>query len=115
MNQIIYWNKKYFDAIILIMFKFLKKLSLISFFIIISNNYVFAGGMSKDSKGRWVNEQGGNLYGDSRFNLDADPRFNLDADPRYNLDADPRFNLDADPRYNLDADPSFSIDGDSKY
>ncbi len=56
------------------MFKFLKKLSLISFFTIISTNYVFAGGMYKDSEGRWVNEQGGNLYGDSRFNLDADPR-----------------------------------------
>ena len=81
------------------MFKFLKKLSLISFFTIISTNYVFAGGMYKDSEGRWVNEQGGNLYGDSRFNLDADPRYNLDADPRYNLDADPNLSIDGDSRY----------------
>jgi hypothetical protein len=67
----------------------------------------FAQYMHQDEDGKWVNESGGNLYGDSRFNLDADPRFNLNADPRFNLDADRRFNLDADPR--------FSIDGDRRY
>ena len=60
---------------------------------------------------QWLNEAGGNIYGDSRYDLDADPRYNLDADPRYNLDADPRYNLDADPRYNLCADPRYSLNG----
>lgn len=68
--------------------------------------------LSMDSQGRWVNSQGGNIYGDSRFNLNADPRFNLNADPRFNLNADPRFNLNANPRFNLNADPSFNMNGD---
>lgn len=71
--------------------------------------------MFMDSEGRWVNSQGGNIYGDSRFNLDADPRFNLNADPKFNLKADPRFNLDADPRFNLRADPDFSIYGSMSF
>jgi hypothetical protein len=71
--------------------------------------------MFMDSDGRWVNSEGGNIYGDSRFNLKADPRFNLRADPKFNLKADPRFNLDADPRFNLRANPDFSILGDTRY
>ena len=71
--------------------------------------------MFRDDKGRWLNSEGGNIYGDSRFNPKADPRFNLNADPRFNLNADPRFNLDADPRFNINANPNFSIDGDIRY
>jgi len=71
--------------------------------------------MFMDAEGRWVNSEGGNIYGDSRFNLKADPRFNLRADPKFNLNADPRFNLDADPRFNLRADPDFNLNGDTRY
>ncbi len=71
--------------------------------------------MFMDSEGRWVNSQGGNIYGDSRFNLNADPRYNLKADPRFNLQADPRFNLNADPRFNLKADPDFNINYEMRY
>ena len=74
-------------------------------------SFSVAAEMYLDDEGRWVNEAGGNIYGDSRFNIDADPRFNIDADPRFNIDADPRFNIDADPRFNIDADPRFNIDG----
>lgn len=62
-----------------------------------------------DKEGKWVNSQGGNIYGDSRYNLNADPRYNLNADPRYNLQADPRYNLNADPRFNIKADPDFNV------
>ena len=71
--------------------------------------------MFRDDKGRWLNSEGGNIYGDSRFNIDADPRFNLNADPRFNPYADPRFNPYADPRFNIEANPNFSIDGDVRY
>lgn len=60
---------------------------------------------------QWLNEAGGNIYGDSRYNIDADPPYNVDADPRYNIDADPRYNIKADPRYNTCADPRYSING----
>ena len=60
--------------------------------------------MFKDDKGRWLNSQGGNIYGDSRFNIDADPKFNPNANPRFNIDADPRFNINANPRFNIDGD-----------
>ena len=76
---------------------------------------VSAQDLHQDQDGKWLNEAGGNLYGDGQFNMDADPRFNMDADPRFNMDADPRFNMDADPRFNTDADPRFSIDGDPRY
>ena len=71
--------------------------------------------MFRDDKGRWVNSQGGNIYGDSRFNPNADPRFNPNADPRFNIFADPIFNIDANPKFNLDANPNLSIDGDLRY
>jgi hypothetical protein len=45
-----------------------------------------AAEMHLDDQGRWVNEAGGNIYGDSRFNIDADPRFNIDADPSFSID-----------------------------
>jgi hypothetical protein len=83
-----------------------------TFILITSITYAYSDSkMHKDNQGRWVNAQGGNIYGDSRFNLDADPRFNLSADPRFNMDADPRFNLNADPRFNMNADPRFNING----
>lgn len=71
--------------------------------------------MFKDNKGRWVNSEGGNIYGDSRFNPNADPRFNPYADPKFNPYADPIFNIDANPRFNIDVNPNFSIDGDMRY
>ena len=57
--------------------------------------------MYQDSSGRWVNSEGGNIYGDSRYNIDAHPRYNINADPRYNINADPRYNICADPNYSL--------------
>ena len=68
-----------------------------------------------DAKGRWLNLEGGNIYGDSRFNINADPRFNLNADPKFNLNADPKFNIDANPKFNIETNPNFSIDGDRRY
>ena len=55
--------------------------------------------MFRDDKGRWLNSEGGNIYGDSRFNIDADPRFNINADPRFNIEANPNFSIDGDTRY----------------
>ena len=79
------------------------------FFLFISP--VSLAEMYQDSSGRWLNSEGGNIYGDSRYNIDADPRYNINADPRYNIDADPRYNIDADPRYNICADPRYSLSG----
>ena len=92
------------------------KTVLLGLLILICTTYVQAEPrMFRDDKGRWLNSEGGNIYGDSRFNPNADPRFNLNADPRFNPNADPRFNIDADPRFNIDANPNFSIDGDARY
>lgn len=92
-----------------------KKL-LFGLLILICTTYVQAEPkMFRDSKGRWVNSEGGNIYGDSRFNVDADPRFNPNADPKFNPNADPIFNIDANPRFNIDVNPNFSIDGDIRY
>jgi len=66
--------------------------------------------MYLDAAGRWVNSEGGNIFGDSRFNIYADPRFNINADPSFNINADPRFNINADPRFNINADPLFNND-----
>ena len=83
-----------------------------TFIVVTSITYAYSDSkMHKDDQGRWVNAQGGNIYGDSRFNLDADPRFNMNADPRFNMNADPKFNMDADPRFNMDANPRFNIYG----
>jgi hypothetical protein len=71
--------------------------------------------LHQDEYGVWVNEAGGNLFGDSRYNIEADPRYNINADPRFNINADPRFNINADPRYNINADPSYSLYGDPRY
>ena len=68
--------------------------------ISISLTVLFLIFSSDNSYAQWVNERGGNIYGDSRINPDADPRINPDADPRINPDADPRINPDADPRIN---------------
>ena len=69
----------------------------------------------QDDSGKWLNQYGGNIYGDSRINPDADPRINPYADPRINPDADPRINPDADPRINPYADPRISPFGDPNY
>lgn len=47
--------------------------------------------MFRDDKGRWLNSEGGNIYGDSRFNIDADPRFNIEANPNFSIDGDRRY------------------------
>jgi hypothetical protein len=70
--------------------------------------------MHQDSEGRWVNSQGGNLYGDTRTNPNADPRINPYADPRMNQNADPRINPYADPRINPYADTRISPNGDTR-
>jgi hypothetical protein len=56
--------------------------------------------MHQDSEGRWVNSEGGNLYGDTRINPNADPRINPYADPRINPYADTRTSPNGDTRIN---------------
>jgi hypothetical protein len=73
------------------------------------------GGMHQDRSGRWVNQYGGNLYGDSQINPDADPRINPKADPLINPYADPRINPKADPLINPDSDPNISPYGGRRY
>ena len=85
--------------------KMIKKILFGLLVSILCTNYVQSEPkMFRDDKGRWLNSEGGNIYGDSRFNIDADPRFNLNADPRFNLDADPRFNINANPNFHIDGD-----------
>ncbi len=60
--------------------------------------------MYQDSYGRWVNSEGGNIYGDSRYNIDADPRYNINADPRYNINSDPIYKINAYTRYKICAE-----------
>jgi hypothetical protein len=73
--------------------------------------------MHQDSMGRWVNDAGGNLYGDSLLNPNADPRINPYADPRINPNADPMINPNASVGISSyyqkpeDAFPRTSIDG----
>jgi len=75
---------------------------------VVHNNMVLAAGqMEQDSQGRWVNEAGGNVYGDSMANQEADPMWNQEADPMWNQDADPMWNQDADPNWNPKADPNY--------
>jgi hypothetical protein len=96
--------------------KKINKSLLVGLVISICTTYVQAEPkMFRDDKGRWLNSEGGNIYGDSRFNPNADPRYNLNADPRFNLNADPVFNIDANPKYNIEANPNYSIDGDIRY
>ena len=80
---------------------------MLSLFIFVFGVTTAAAQMYQDESGRWLNSEGGNIYGDSNYNLDADPNYNLDADPNYNLDADPNSHLDADPDYSLDGDPRY--------
>ena len=42
--------------------------------------------MHQDDSGRWLNSEGGNVFGDSNWNRDADPKWNRDADPNWNRD-----------------------------
>ena len=62
------------------------------------------GLIPRTSEAQWLNEAGGNIYGDSRVNPMADPRVNPMADPRVNPNADPRVNPMADPRVNPNVD-----------
>jgi hypothetical protein len=70
-----------------------------------------AQGMHLNKNGAWVNERGGNIYGDSRYNANANPRFNPMADPRFNPMANPNFNVNADPNFNANANPGFNPNG----
>lgn len=73
---------------------------------------VMAQSMYQNEYGQWVNEAGGNIYGDSNLNWQANPKMNWKADPRMNWEADPNMNWRADPSMNWQADPSMSWDGD---
>ena len=50
-------------------------ISLVALFLIFSSDNSYAQ-MTQDENGRWVNQSGGNIYGDSRVNPMADPRVN---------------------------------------
>ena len=58
------------------------------------------GLMPSQGNAQYLNEAGGNIYGDSTFNPMADPSFNPMADPSFNPMADPSFNPNADPSFN---------------
>ncbi len=81
--------------------------SILSIFVLVFGMATASAEMRQDETGRWVNSEGGNIYGDSNFNMDADPNFNMDADSNFNMDADPNFNMDADPNFNRDGDPRY--------
>lgn len=61
----------------------------------------------------WVNEAGGNPFGDSNVNPMADPANNPWADPSINPMADPKYNPLVDPEFNQMADPRNSPLGDA--
>ena len=71
--------------------KNLKKIFCILALLFFSPLQSFAAGMHQDESGRWVNERGGNIYGDSRYNRDADPTYNRNADTNYSRDGDPDY------------------------
>ena len=71
----------------------------------ISTGLLAEESMHQDEYGRWVNEAGGNVYGDSMANQEANPMWNQDADPMWNSNADPNWSPNADPKWNSDADP----------
>ena len=75
----------------MVIMKNLKKIFCILALLFFSPLQSFAAGMHLDESGRWVNEKGGNIYGDSRWNSDADPRWNSKADPKWSPDGDPRY------------------------
>ena len=58
--------------------------------------------------GLWVNEAGGNLYGNSTLNPDANPNINPEANPIINPEANPIINPEANPDINPDANPLIS-------
>ena len=75
-------------------------------------SYVLADGqMHQDSRGRWVNERGGNAYGDSMANQNANPMWNPQADPMQNSNADPMYNSNADPMYNSNSNTMYNNGG----
>ena len=83
----------------------------ISLIFITFKTYASCSGMYKDEYGRWVNCEGGNIFGDSTFNLNADPTFNMMADPNFSLSGDlsQQFDLFGD------SDSSFDSFGDSSF
>ena len=83
----------------------MKKILLVAALGLVTSTGLFAEkAMHQDEYGRWVNEAGGNLYGDSMANQDANPMWNQDADPMWNQNANPMWNQNANPMWNSDAD-----------
>ena len=71
----------------------MKKLTALAVALTIATTFVgvaVGAGLHKDESGRWVNEKGGNPYGDSRWR-DADPKWNRSADPKWNPNSDSEF------------------------
>ena len=66
------------------------------------------GLMPSQGNAQYLNEAGGNIYGDSRINPNANPLINPDANPRINPMANPRINPMANPRINPNANPSIN-------
>ncbi len=60
------------------------------------------GQLHRDEAGRWLNEAGGNPFGDSRFNPMANPTFNPMADPTFNPMGDAFLGDDGATRFRSD-------------
>ena len=56
----------------------------------------------------WVNEKGGNIYGNSAFNPKANPILNAEASPTFNPEQNPVINSQANPTFNSQANPLLS-------
>jgi len=41
--------------------------------------------LPQQASAQYLNEAGGNIYGNSRYNSQANPRWNSCADPRYSI------------------------------
>ena len=68
--------------------------------------------LHQDKTGRWVNSEGGNLYGDSNLNWKANPDLNWKANPDLNWKANPDLNSRANPNLNSRANPDLNWHGD---
>jgi hypothetical protein len=75
----------------------MKKLLVVAILGLAINTGSFAEGIHPNEYGRWVNEAGDNLCGDSMVNPDAGPNWNQNSDPDWDQDADPMWDGDVDP------------------
>lgn len=55
--------------------------------------------------GIWLNEAGGNIFGNSILNPEANPILNPEANPIFNPEANPVLNPEANPVINPKANP----------